>query len=89
MKRILPFLSLGKNLCHTFAYDVIHFLCDYRMRNLEYVIFNSIMPVKSQRFNTKIYIFERYSTLRTLFISINTSSFIYNKIVLKPVLQKK
>jgi hypothetical protein len=88
MKRILPFLSLGKNLCRTFTYDVIHFLCDYRMHNLEYVTFNSIMPVKSQRFNTKIYIFERYSTLRTL-ISINTSPFIYNKIVLKPVLQKK
>ncbi|MFT5892740.1 MAG: hypothetical protein ACI9Y7_002852 [Dokdonia sp.] len=89
MKRILLFLSLGKNLCHTFTYDVIHFLCDYRMHNLEDVIFNNIMPVKSQRFNTKIYIFERYSTLRTLLIGINTSPFIYNKIVLKPVLQKK
>jgi len=47
------------------------------------------MPVKSERFNTKIYIFERYRAFCTSCIVINESKFRYNTLVLKPVLQKK
>lgn len=89
MKRILRFFPLRNDLCHIHIYDVITSVYNYWMRDFAYMVFNSIMPVKSERFNTKIYIFERYSTLCTSHINMNTSLFMYNRAVLKPVLQKK
>lgn len=88
MKRILRFLSLVKNFNRALT-DAHKALCNYMANDFLYIVFNNIMPVKSQRFNTKIYIFERYSTWRTALIGINTSQFICNDAVLKPILQKK
>jgi hypothetical protein len=88
MKRILRFLSLVKNFNRALT-DAHKALCNYMANDFPYIVFKNIMPVKSQCFNTKIYIFERYSTWRTALISVNTSQFIYNKTVLKPILQKK
>ncbi len=88
MKRILRFLSLVNNIDRTLAY-VRKALCNYMAIDILYIVFNSIMPVKSQRFNTKIYIFERYSTWCSSYIDINTLEFMSNRIVLKPILQKK
>gem|GEM_PF-4788299 len=89
MKRILLFLSLRKNPYLTSIDDARSFVSDSRMHEFLYVIFNCIMLVKSQRFNTKIYIFECYSTSRTSLIAVNTLPFTHNKSILRPVLQKK
>lgn len=89
MKRILRFLPLRINLCRTYLYDVNFSIYNNRMFEFVYAVFNYIMPVKSERFNTKIYIFERYRAFCASCIVINDSKFTYNTLVLKPVLQKK
>ena len=89
MKRILRFFPLRNDLCHIHIYDVITSVYNYWMRDFAYMVFNSIMPVKSERFNTKIYIFERYRALCASRVDINTFQFIQNEMLRKPVLEKK
>ncbi len=88
MKRILRFLTLVNNIGCAMI-DAHNALCEYLANDISYIVFNRIMPVKSQCFNTKIYIFERYSTWRTAFIGINEMESEPYKVVLKPILQKK
>lgn len=88
MKRILRFLTLVKNIGCAMI-DAHDALCDYMANDILYIVFNRIMPVKSQCFNTKIYIFERYSTWRTAFIGINKMESTPYRVELKPILQKK
>jgi hypothetical protein len=89
MKRILRFLPLQIDLCCTYLYDVSISVYNSMICDFIFGVFNYIMPVKSERFNTKIYIFERYSVLCASRIDINTFQFIHNEVSRKPVLEKK
>ncbi len=89
MKRILRFLPLRIDLCYTYLYDVSISVYNSMIRDFVFGVFNYIMPVKSERFNTKIYIFERYRALCASHVDINTFQFIQNEMLRKPVLEKK
>jgi len=89
MKRILRFLTLRIDLNRTYSYVADISVYNIMIYNFVYAVFNYIMPIKSERLNTKIYIFERYSDLCFSFFNINILQFIFIEIVHKPVLQKK
>ena len=88
MKGILRFLSLLVNVYGTYIYRSYTSIHNYLKQDFINRVFKGIMPVKSQRFNTKIYIFERYSTFNPYSTYLNGLSFSPSKKELVPVIQK-